>query len=398
MTDERQKDPQNSTMNDITHIGMLFVGGMHQAMHIAPLAQSLARTEDVRVTAFTGPDDAEALKMMLAGLARPSSSPIQVKRLSFSGKLGFIGRLAPKKLNKILRILALRAQFEGLDALIATERTSTILKRLPGSKPPRMIHFPHGAGDGGRGFDPRIRLFDYVLVAGSMVYERTLAMGLAGPDNCTIVGSIKLAALTGPDAQPVRSPFSDDKPIILYNPHFNTRLSSWKMAEAIVDRIVSDGRFNLILAPHARLFDMMGDAERAKWLERSGAPNLHIDMKSPRLSDMSYTRLADIYLGDISSQVYEFLHIPRPCVFVNAHGIHWNDDADYAMWLLGDVGASPDEIMDALSSALDRHSHYRSAQERKAAEVLGPTDQGVPDRAALEVIRFLKASSKATQD
>ena len=43
------------------------------------------------------------------------------------------------------------------------------------------------------------------------------------------------------------------------------------------------------------------------------APNLRFDPGSPASTDMTYTRAADIYLGDVSSQVYEFIAEPRPC-------------------------------------------------------------------------------------
>ena len=36
-----------------------------------------------------------------------------------------------------------------------------------------------------------------------------------------------------------------------------------------------------------------------------------------------YVRAASLYIGDASSQVYEFLERPRPCIFVNCHGVEW---------------------------------------------------------------------------
>ena len=56
---------------------------------------------------------------------------------------------------------------------------------------------------------------------------------------------------------------------------------------------------------------------------RAVAGRVIVDLDSHRLNDMTYTNAADIYLGDVSSQVYEFSTQPRPCVFINAHGVAW---------------------------------------------------------------------------
>ena len=79
---------------------------------------------------------------------------------------------------------------------------------------------------------------------------------------------------------------------------------------------------------------------------------------------MTYMRAADIYLGDVSSQVYEFLLEPRPCVYLNGHGVDWRDDPHYFHWTLGQV---VDNVAEDLGPALDRaaetHASYRDAQQ-----------------------------------
>ena len=52
---------------------------------------------------------------------------------------------------------------------------------------------------------------------------------------------------------------------------------------------------------------------------------------------MTYMLAADIYLGDVSSQVYEFLLEPRPCIFLNGHNVPWQDNPYYSHWTLGQV-------------------------------------------------------------
>jgi hypothetical protein len=52
---------------------------------------------------------------------------------------------------------------------------------------------------------------------------------------------------------------------------------------------------------------------------------------------MTYTRAADIYLGDVSSQVYEFLRTPKPCLFLNSSDAAWCGDESFHHWLYGPV-------------------------------------------------------------
>jgi hypothetical protein len=47
-----------------------------------------------------------------------------------------------------------------------------------------------------------------------------------------------------------------------------------------------------------------------RWHE---AANILIDTGSTRLVDMTYTLSADGYIGDVSSQIYEFSFIRAPC-------------------------------------------------------------------------------------
>jgi CDP-glycerol glycerophosphotransferase (TagB/SpsB family) len=101
-----------------------------------------------------------------------------------------------------------------------------------------------------------------------------------------------------------------------------------------------------------------------------------VDLSSDRLVDMSYTAAADIYLGDVSSQVYEFLLTPRPCLFVNAHGVEWKNDPDYAHWQLGEV-VSPEGVIAAVARAKAEHPRFLDRQQSAVAE----TFSDIPDAA-----------------
>ncbi len=365
----------------VADLGFLFVGGMHQALHMAPAAIALAQRGDVAITAYVPPADEAELRALFGRLDEGALNRITVVSMVLPRWARVAKAVMRNLCRKPLMIAAWRRRLLTHDAIVVAERTSSFLKRWPGRRPV-MLHIPHGAGDREGGFDPRIGLFDHTFVNGSFVYDRTIADGIAAAEQLTIVGSLKLAVLTGPAAPPPPALFDDDRPVVLYNPHFDTDLSSWRLARPLAEAIVASGRYNLIVAPHARLREQLTSEELADWARFGEQPGVHFDLTSPALGDMTYTRAADIYLGDVSSQLYEFLASPRPAVFVNAHRVAWQNDQNYRMWTLGEVVEDVAAALAALDRSMARHHEFVAQQTARADAVLGPTDAGVPERAA----------------
>ena len=92
-------------------------------------------------------------------------------------------------------------------------------------------------------------------------------------------------------------------------------------------------------------------------------PNILIDTGSTSAQRICPTSsAADIYLGDVSSQVYEFLLEPRPCVFLNGHNVDWKDNPFYFHWTLGQV---VEDVDAQLGKALARADEMQSVYEPK---------------------------------
>jgi hypothetical protein len=371
-------------------VAVLFIGGMHQALHIAPVAAALAERAGIDVSAYVAnAEDAVALTNLMERLSAPPLNIIVMTLPVWLIKLpGF------KRAAKIIRLLFWSRELRRHDAILTAERSSTLLKRLLGRTPP-MVHIPHGAGDRAKGFEPRLALFDHIIVAGPKDRRRMIAQGLVAPERCTVSGAIKVAACRQMqrDSAPL---FENDRPVILYNPHFDHRLGSWHgFAAPLIDAVTADGRFNLIIAPHIRLFEMASKAARDAWRQRGGAGGVIIDLDSERLNDMSYTSAADIYVGDVSSQVYEFLTTSKPCIFIDAHGAAWVDNPDYAMWQFGPVCSDMAQIMDALDHAKERHGAYIEVQHRMVADALGDSGDRAAEVAAQQLVEAVEALSRS---
>jgi len=73
---------------------------------------------------------------------------------------------------------------------------------------------------------------------------------------------------------------------------------------------------------------------------------------------MDYTLNADIYLGDVSSQIYEFLIKPRLCVFLNSHHALWREDPNYQHWRCGPVLDKVSDLSSILENIEDTQKNY----------------------------------------
>lgn len=300
--------------------------------------------------------------------------------------LGHFGKSGPLKM---LRLSWWCGRLREFQCIVSLERTSTWLCRLPGACPP-MVHIPHGVGGArrasGGGVDRRFSLFDLALLAGPADVRWTVEHGLMPPERVFAVGQVKLAGLHRLKKLARRPLFANGRPTILYNPHFHPRRGSWaRFGRELISAVKRDGSFNLIVAPHVRLFAEKCPAERQSLEALSDPDWLLVDLGSERCTNMTYTLGADIYLGDFSSQLYEWLIFPRPCVFIDQIADGGRDDSKLpAMWSLGETVTTPDQVVASLHRATASHSRYKARQIETMLDAVGdfrsPADENAADR------------------
>tara|TARA_R110000787_G_scaffold176420_3_gene288612 strand:- start:1218 stop:2468 length:1251 start_codon:yes stop_codon:yes gene_type:complete len=342
---------------------------LHQVAHTAPIISALQRlSPTTRVEVITSSDNQRTavLQLLDRELPDPAFWPIEPNGWSRLVEKA-AGNLIPlSRINSLMRNTELLGQF---DALVVPETTSTFLKTRCLMTKPKLIFFPHGAGDRSIGFSPDIGHFDYVLLPGEKTRGRMLKAGVINTNNHRIVGYPKFEAFAA--RQPV-SLFTDDKPAVLYNPHFDPRLSSWyKFGEKILDFFAEQDDYNLIFAPHVMLFQrrLLASVEhrllkfRRNLAQRyQNLKHIQIDTGSDRSVDMTYTQNADIYLGDVSSQIYEFIGKPRPAIFLNSHGAEWQSDPNYECWHFGPVLDDLTRLSETLRSVTPLSGYFRNIQ------------------------------------
>src|SRR3546814_9036931 len=82
--------------------------------------------------------------------------------------------------------------------------------------------------------------------------------------------------------------FDNDRPTVIYNPHFDPEFSSWPLVGMdVLDFFARSTRYNLIFAPHVRLFHPPLPEKYAPFRRFMDMPNMHIDLGSVRSIDMS---------------------------------------------------------------------------------------------------------------
>lgn len=304
-------------------------------------------------------------------------------------KVSPFGRYAMLKSN--LKI------FRGFDVLVVPETTSLMLKTRFGLNHLKIIYTQHGAGDRAVGFKPEIKKFDFVLLSGRKVHDRMEALGCIREGHNKVVGYPKFDTIpAGSHERPKL--FPNDNPVVVYNPHFEPGLSSWyRMGHDVLEFFARHPNYNLVLAPHVMLFHrrIHTSLENLTLQYRRGVPakywkceNILVDTGSPACVDMTYTRAADIYIGDVSSQIYEFLIEPRPCIFLNSHNADWQNDPNYLHWQSGPVLTNVAELDARLAQAVDEHEHYRAVQESLIAYTFDHSETSASRRAADAIAKF----------
>jgi hypothetical protein len=376
---------------DRPRVCFLYIAQTHQILHSLPIAIAMAREHpqvDVHI-ATTTQEHLDYVRELLAALNVPQI-PSRLLPPAWLRNMRLKGASTPPK---ALMLAANARRLGRYDAIVTPERTTAMLRKL-GVKACKLVYTQHGAGDRGGPFEPRLKRFDLVMAAGPKQRDRMLDEGWVTPQTCAMVGYPKFDIIDALPPSPMPA-FPDAKPVVLYNPHFHPTLGSWpRWGRQVLEQFAADTRYNLIFAPHIRLFEGADPRTVEALAPFLDHPRIHIDLGGPAAIDMTYTRAADIYLGDVSSQVYEFLRTPKPCLFLNASNADWKGDESFHHWAYGPVLDGVDGLLDTVSAAQSGHGDYLSAQKCGFAESFDLQDTPSSVRAAQAIVDRLPTTGR----
>jgi hypothetical protein len=365
-------------------VAFFFLGETLLIPHLYPVVEALARHEDIRIDLWVSTSVHEQLLAgWTAGLA---PERLRIRRTPFFRLLpDYETGRNPLLPNKALLLVGIAPCLLGTPVVVSAEQTSLWIPALLPWLRTRFINVMHGSGtiNSREGF--RRRKAWRMPVPSEAEQREFVARGM-DPAYVPVVGSVK-ASFRHSTRRHLQ--FPQHRPIVLYNPHWQRHRSSWwDWGRDIVRQLMEQDRYNVILAPHQRLVE--GDAELVRIMaEAAKLPHVISDVDSFAMVDGSYPAAADIYLGDTSSQVIEFLARPRPCVFLNNTRTDWRSRQDHQIWESGQVLDSPEQLLAALDRAVESHATFLPAQQKLVRDWLGETS-GAPERIVGHILEALE--------
>lgn len=364
-------------------VAFLFLGETLLIPHLYPIVEALAdEAPGVRIDCWVATSVHAGL---LAGWLAEAGLRDRVRLRTVPGyrdhpelKRGENPPLPPK-LPMLARLLP---HLLGAKVVVCAEQTSLWLPATLPFLPMRFVKTSHGVGSMSARDDRRRRAAWRLLVPSEGEKATYTERGL--PDEQLVVTGYVKAGFRGL-ARPPRL-FDDGRPVLVYAPHWQRHRSSWwAWGRDVVEMLARQERFNVILAPHQRLVEKAPEV-RDVLASVAHLPHVHTDLDSFAMVDGSYMGAADVYLGDTSSQVVEYLIRPRPCLFLNAQGVDWRKTDDHGFWECGEVIDWMTDLPAALDRVFGAHPRYEAVQRRFAAEALGDASPEAPRRAARAVI------------
>ncbi|MGH7563280.1 MAG: hypothetical protein ACREK5_02525 [Gemmatimonadota bacterium] len=355
-----------SRSNDVPRVAFLFLGHIHQVFHTAPIAFELGCLEKTELSLFAGSRAGLELLKRLERHYPGSDARIEILEPAIWHRA-----LATLKHRPYPRWKFVMRRHErrllGYDVIVSPDFYSFQLIRRRSGERPLFVSVFHGAGDRGYELDERLLFYDKVLLPGKKVARRLEDIGILPRVSSSIIGYPKFDVLSN-DRSPRTRIFEIDRPTVLYTPHFVDGLSSWHdWGLDILEMFHRSDRYNLIFAPHIMLFAKKDPRQLIpdRYFEAS---HIHIDTGSLASVDMTYTNMADVYLGDVSSQVYEFVIRPRPCIFLDPHGTDWRDDPSFRFWNMGPVVTSLRDLAGVFATPPALDDATRAIQQDLVAE------------------------------
>jgi len=370
-------------------IVFLYVHGIHQLYHSAMVAMELSRIQDEYKIQLLSCHPKHTMILNNIKSFYPDSAceiislplPFRFKYLNFKMK----SYPSPYSTIKFTKKYLLNAE-----AIVATSHATARTCKKRNITKPKFIYQYHGCGDRKYGFDPKFKDFDFMLLPGKYHQKRLLEENIIEKEQTHIIGWPKLDYPVVID-KVKKELFNNENPIVLYTPHWKPNLGSYNAwAKDILEHFSKSKQYNLIFAPHIQIKHWRAKYKYNIDYDHYKSNNIHIDFGSEYSVNGTYQKIADIYMGDVSSMVYEWIAFKsRPCIFLNAHGVNWKNDVNYRFWNYGPVVTKIEELENKINEA-ENNSSYLKLQEERIKEYMDLTEKSSSVRAAKAIIEFIK--------
>mgnify|MGYP006124929987 CR=1 FL=1 len=343
----------------------LFINGPHHVYHlILPALKHASIINNTKTIIISGnPTNTKIIKeaKILTGITQFNLIDIPVPfRYRFKN---YKKKIYPPVYTRIKKIVGI---LKNASAIISTSHELPKHLEFYKIKGPTLFYLYHGTGTREYGFENKLKDFDYILTPGNYHKERLKKTLLISDEKINIVGTpksdwIKLKKIRNNNL------FNNESPVFYYVPHWDINLSSYlKWRKIILNYFINNNQYNLIFAPHP-LIKHLSKKEGYK-IENNlkSANNIIIDHGGKNSIDGTYSALADIYIGDVSSMITEWiLQKPRPCIFINAHEKKWKNEDDYYMWNFGSVVSEFNDFEKIIKKSINSNDYEKIQKQMR---------------------------------
>lgn len=371
------------------NIVFLYLNGLHQLFHTSMTAFELSSMQkDYKVKLIACHTDHYNILQSMKEYYPKSNCEIILLPATFRYKyLNFKKKTYPSPHSTIKMV---KQYLNNTSAVVSTSHDLPKLLNKINCNHILKIYQYHGCGDRSYSFDPEYKNFNLLLIPGVYHKKRIIEEKIISQLKIRIVGYPKLDIPY--KLNKIKTEFfKNNNPIVFYTPHWDPALSSYKdWSSKIIDYFKSHKEYNLIFAPHIQLIHWKYKYKYDVSFSNLKENNILVDYGSINSVNGFYSLISDIYIGDVSSQVYEFLsHKPRSCIFLNPNLFSWKKNPDFRFWELGEVIEDFTNFDKILEKSLNANS-YASFQSNRISEYISDEKGKPSQRAAKAIYDFIK--------
>ena len=275
-----------------------------------------------------------------------------------------------------------KKQLSDYDVIVCSLYNDLMLKQFISSRP-KLIFAGHGIANRSYSYDDQIKQFDFILLAGNKEKEIRTSLNQLKDGCYSVTGYVKYEMCKDLITEKI---FNNNNPTVFYNPHWLKEYSSfYNHGVSILDQFADNKDYNLICAPHS-LLTTRNKSLISTIKKYSKYENIHIDLGSQNCHDMTYLKISDIYLGDISSQALEFLlHKKRPCIYIDVNQLNI-DKYEFHSWELGEVVSNSDNIFETINKSNTLHQSKYTVLQMELLKKLFHNESISPSELAAQSI------------
>ena len=131
-----------------------------------------------------------------------------------------------------------------------------------------------------------------------------------------------------------------------------------KAFKDIIQYFQNNNQYNLIFSPHPLIKNYSSRNNIDIDFDKIKSNNIIVDFYSNDTVDGSYLNVADVYIGDVSSMVTDFIiKKNKSCIFINSHNIDWQNNKSFEFWNCGKVINKLTEFDSTIDSALKSNKY-----------------------------------------